>query len=145
MDVGVIPRYGLWGDISPELRSVLIESAFNKGLAGWVRRHRKIGLVDDTQTDDRWLVLPDQPYRARSALALPIITGEVLLGILTLKHSAPYHFTPEIVELMRVTATQVAMVLENACLFAKYCQDCLELFALFQTGQEEMFRLQNDS
>jgi sigma-B regulation protein RsbU (phosphoserine phosphatase) len=106
------------GDISPELRSVLIESAFNKGLAGWVRRHRKIGLVDDTQTDDRWLALPDQPYHARSALALPIITGEVLLGILTLKHSAPYHFTPEIVELMRVTATQVAMVLENACLFA---------------------------
>jgi sigma-B regulation protein RsbU (phosphoserine phosphatase) len=105
------------GDVSPQLRSVLIESAFKKGLAGWVRRHRKIGLVDDTQTDDRWLTSPDQHYRARSALALPIITGEVLLGILTLKHSRPYHFTREIVELMRVTATQVAMVLENTCLF----------------------------
>jgi sigma-B regulation protein RsbU (phosphoserine phosphatase) len=105
------------GDISPQLRSELIESAFNKGLAGWVRRHRKIGLVDDTRADDRWLTFPDQPYRARSVLALPIITGEVLLGILTLKHSEPYHFTSEIVELMRVTATQVAMVLENACLF----------------------------
>jgi sigma-B regulation protein RsbU (phosphoserine phosphatase) len=117
-DGGVSESIFSRGDISPELRSVLIESAFKKGLAGWVRRHRKIGLVDDTRTDDRWLALPDQPYHARSALALPIITGEVLLGILTLKHSAPYHFTPEIVELMRVTATQVAMVLENACLFA---------------------------
>jgi sigma-B regulation protein RsbU (phosphoserine phosphatase) len=97
---------------------VLIESAFKKGLAGWVRRHRKIGLVNDTRKDDRWLTFPDQPYSARSALALPIISGEVLLGILTLKHSAPYHFTREIVELMRVTATQVAMVLENACLFS---------------------------
>jgi sigma-B regulation protein RsbU (phosphoserine phosphatase) len=106
------------GDISPELRSVLIESAFKKGLAGWVKRHRKIGLVHDTRKDDRWLTLPDQPYSARSALALPIISGEVLLGILTLKHSAPYHFTQEIVELMRITATQVAMVLENACLFS---------------------------
>jgi sigma-B regulation protein RsbU (phosphoserine phosphatase) len=106
------------GDISPELRSVLIESAFKKGLAGWVRRHRKIGLVDDTRKDDRWLSFPDQPYSARSALALPIISGEVLLGILTLKHSMPYHFTREIVELIRVTATQVAMVLENACLFS---------------------------
>ena len=105
------------GDISAELRSVLIESAFKKGLAGWVRRHRKIGLVNDTRKDDRWLTFPDQPYRARSALALPIISGEVLLGILTLKHSVAYHFTQEIVELMRVTATQVAMVLENACLF----------------------------
>ena len=97
---------------------MLIESAFKKGLAGWVRRHRKIGLVNDTRKDERWLTFPDQPYPARSALALPIISGEVLLGILTLKHSAPYHFTQEIVELMRITATQVAMVLENACLFS---------------------------
>jgi len=117
-DGGVTDSILAHGDISPELRSVLIESAFKKGLAGWVRRHRKIGLVDDTQKDDRWLTLPYQPYQARSALALPIISGEVLLGILTLKHSAPHHFTPEIVELMRVTATQVAMVLENACLFS---------------------------
>jgi sigma-B regulation protein RsbU (phosphoserine phosphatase) len=105
------------GDISAQLKSVLIESAFKKGLAGWVRRHRKIGLVNDTRKDDRWLTFPDQPYDARSALALPIISGEVLLGILTLKHSAPFHFTTEIVDLMRVTATQIAMVLENACLF----------------------------
>ena len=116
-DGGVSDNILSRGDISPQLRSELIESAFNKGLAGWVRHHRKIGLVDDTRTDDRWLTFPDQPYRARSVLALPIISGEVLLGILTLKHSEPYHFTGEIVELMRVTATQVAMVLENACLF----------------------------
>jgi sigma-B regulation protein RsbU (phosphoserine phosphatase) len=106
------------GNISAEPASVLIESAFKNGLAGWVRRHRKIGLVDDTQKDDRWLTFPDQPYVVRSALSLPIITGEVILGILTLKHSAPYHFTQEIVELMRVTTTQIAMVLENACLFS---------------------------
>jgi len=105
------------GDISAQLRSVLIESAFNEGLAGWVRRHRKIALVTDTRKDERWLTFPDQPYEARSALALPIISGEVLLGILTLKHSQPSHFTQEIVELMRLTATQMAMVLENACLF----------------------------
>ena len=116
-DGGVTDSILSRGEISPELKSVLIESAFKKGLAGWVRRHRKIGLVHDTKKDSRWLTFQDQPYRARSALALPIISGEVLLGILTLKHDRPYHFTQEIVELMRVTATQVAMVLENACLF----------------------------
>jgi sigma-B regulation protein RsbU (phosphoserine phosphatase) len=116
-DGGVTDSLLSRGNISAEPGSVLIESAFKKGLAGWVRRHRKIGLVNDTQKDDRWLTFPDQPYTVRSALVLPIITGEVLLGILTLKHSAPYHFTQEIAELMRVTATQIAMVLENACLF----------------------------
>jgi sigma-B regulation protein RsbU (phosphoserine phosphatase) len=117
-DGGVADSILSRGDISPELRSVLIESAFKKGFAGWVRHHRKIGLVHDTKNDERWLTFPDQPYNARSALALPIISGEVLLGILTLKHSAPSHFTPEIVELMRITTTQMAMVLENACLFS---------------------------
>ena len=42
----------------------------------------------------------------------------MLLGVLTLKHFAPNHFTPEIVELMRIIATQVPMVLENTCLFS---------------------------
>ena len=110
----IIPR----SDISEDLKSSLIESAFKKGLAGWVRRHQEIGLVTDTNTDDRWLTFPNQPYIARSALALPIISGEVLLGILTLKHSEPNHFTREIAELMRITATQMAMVLENTCLFS---------------------------
>jgi sigma-B regulation protein RsbU (phosphoserine phosphatase) len=117
-DGGVTDSILSRGNISAEPASELIESAFKKGLAGWVRQHRKICLVHDTKKDDRWSAFPDQPYRVRSALALPIITGEVLLGILTLKHSAPYHFTQEIVELMRVTATQIAMVLENACLFS---------------------------
>jgi len=116
-DGGVTQSILSEGEISPQLTSELIEADFKKGLTGWVRRHRRIALVDDTQTDERWLAMPDQAYRVRSALALPIITGEVLLGILTLKHSRPYHFTEEIVELMRITATQVAMVLENACLF----------------------------
>jgi sigma-B regulation protein RsbU (phosphoserine phosphatase) len=121
-DGGVTDSILSRGNIAAEPASVLIESAFKKGLAGWVKQHRKIGLVHDTKKDDRWLTFPDQPYAVRSALALPIISGEVLLGILTLKHSTPYHFTQEIAELMRVTATQIAMVLENACLFTNLNQ-----------------------
>jgi sigma-B regulation protein RsbU (phosphoserine phosphatase) len=105
------------GEISPELSSELVEAVLKKGLAGWVMHHRKIGLVNDTKVDDRWLTLPNQPYTARSALALPIISGEMQLAILTLMHSAPGHFTPEIVDLMKITANQIALALDNAYLF----------------------------
>jgi sigma-B regulation protein RsbU (phosphoserine phosphatase) len=105
------------GEISPELSSEVVESVLKKGLAGWVMNHRKIGLVNDTKTDDRWLILPNQPYIARSALALPIIGGEMQLGILTLMHSMRGHFTQEIVELMKITANQIALALDNAYLF----------------------------
>ena len=105
------------GEISPELSSMLIKSVLEKGLAGWVMDHRRIGLVDDTTKDDRWLVFPHQPYIARSALALPIISDEMLLGVLTLMHSKPNHFTPKIVELINITVKQVALVLENVYFF----------------------------
>jgi len=105
------------GETSPELSSELVQSVLKKGLAGWVMHHGKIGLVNDTNTDDRWLILPNQPYSARSALALPIISGEMQLAILTLMHSMPGHFTQEIVELMKITANQIALVLDNAYLF----------------------------
>lgn len=104
-------------EISPEPSSVLNESVLKKGLAGWVMCHRKIGLVNDSQKDDRRLILANSSYPARSALALPIISGEILLGILTLMHSMPGYFTPGIVERMKITVNQVALALENAYLF----------------------------
>jgi sigma-B regulation protein RsbU (phosphoserine phosphatase) len=105
------------GEIPPELSSLLIQSVLQEGLAGWVMRHREMGLVGDTEKDERWLILPDQPYIARSALAVPIISNDMLLGVLTLMHSKPMHFTEKIVALINVTANQMAMILENVYLF----------------------------
>jgi sigma-B regulation protein RsbU (phosphoserine phosphatase) len=107
------------GKVAPEVGSALIGSVFKKGLAGWVARNRKIGLVEDTNQDKRWLVLPNQPYSIRSVLALPIVSGELLLGILTLMHPQPGHFKPEMAAQMKMTAAQLALVLENAYLFSK--------------------------
>ena len=36
------------GEISPELSSMLIKSVLKDGLAGWVMRHRKMGLINET-------------------------------------------------------------------------------------------------
>ena len=106
-------------DATPEQRSQLIGRVLDKGLAGWVRHHRQIGLIEDTQTDDRWLDLPDQPYSVRSALAVPILRDEKLLGLLTLLHARTGHFSQEIADLMEMTAVQIAIALENARLYAK--------------------------
>jgi sigma-B regulation protein RsbU (phosphoserine phosphatase) len=106
-------------DATPEQRSQLIGRVLDKGLAGWVRRHRRVGLIEDTQTDDRWLDLPDQPYSVRSALAVPILRDEKLLGLLTLLHARTGHFSQETAELMEMTAGQIAIALENARLYAK--------------------------
>ena len=105
-------------ETSSERNTALIGSVLKKGLAGWVARHRKVGLVQDTRLDDRWFVFPSQPYSVGSALALPIVSGDMLLGILTLMHASPGHFKKDMTDLMKITTNQVALVLENATLFS---------------------------
>ncbi|MBL0712784.1 MAG: SpoIIE family protein phosphatase, partial [Desulfosarcina sp.] len=105
-------------DIQSYTKTELIERVLEEGLAGWVAHHHEIGLVPDTRTDSRWLGVPEQPYHAGSALCLPIISAEMLLGVLTLAHSEPEHFTPKIADIMRILANQMALIVENANLFA---------------------------
>ena len=106
-------------EATPGERTRLIGSVLDKGLAGWVRRNLKVGLISDTKDDDRWLDLPDQPYTVRSALAVPILRGGNLLGILTLLHAQPGHFKEDTAELMQMTAVQIGNALENVRLYAK--------------------------
>jgi len=107
------------GEPSPKEKSDIIRSVLEEGLAGWVNKYHRIGLVTDTETDNRWVTLPDQPYTARSALAIPILRGEELFGILTLLHPESDHFSQENAELMQLTANQMGLALENVRLYQK--------------------------
>jgi sigma-B regulation protein RsbU (phosphoserine phosphatase) len=99
--------------------SKIIGTVLNKGLAGWVLKERRVGLIKDTQADDRWINLPDQPYHARSVLGIPILKGRDLFGILTLMHSEPGIFTQETVNIIVIAVSQLAVLLENAQLYAR--------------------------
>ncbi len=107
------------GEITSEKRSNLIGSVLDRGLAGWVRKHLEIGLIKDSKTDNRWLSLPDEPYTVRSALAVPILRHKSLFGILTLMHPQPGHFNQESIEMMQITADQMALAIENVQLYMK--------------------------
>lgn len=107
------------GAMVRDLKQRIIGKVLDKGLAGWVSRNRKIGLVTDTINDQRWLTLPNQPYNVRSALSLPIHRGKDLLGILTLMHSQPNYFSPESAQLMQMLTEQIALVLEMIRLYVQ--------------------------
>jgi PAS domain S-box-containing protein len=100
----------------PQWREIT-ERVMDKGLAGWVARHHEMVVIDDTLSDDRWLALPDGVSRVRAALAVPISTGDTVLGILTLMHSEPGHFSMEHAELMQAAADQMMLALRNAQIF----------------------------
>ena len=106
------------------------------GLAGWVVRNRRIGLITDTEKDDRWLNLPELPYAARSAIAVPIIRDNELLGILTLLHSQPGIFHQGTAGVMEVTAGQLGLALESAKLYSKLDAYSRALDAELEKGKQ---------
>ena len=97
----------------------MIGRVLDKGLSGWVSDHRQIGLINDTTKDDRWATPSGWTQDVRSVLAVPILKGEELLGILNLYHTRPQHFSPEMVEQMQATTDQIALTLENTRLYGK--------------------------
>jgi sigma-B regulation protein RsbU (phosphoserine phosphatase) len=107
------------GDVSPGLRSKLVGSVLDKGLAGWVGIHMEVGIINDTKNDPRWLSLPEEPYEVRSALAVPIIKQKSLFGIVTLMHPSPDHFNKESIEIVQIAASHMALAIESAQLYLK--------------------------
>ncbi|MGD1901139.1 MAG: GAF domain-containing protein [Geitlerinemataceae cyanobacterium] len=97
-----------------ERKNTLIGQVLDRGLAGWVIRHRKPGKVDETATDERWIELRSQPYKVRSVLCVPLIKGKRVLGLLTLMHSRPKHFSSAAADLfVELLVPQISLALDN--------------------------------
>jgi phosphoserine phosphatase RsbU/P len=107
------------GDVDTDMKSRLIGSVLDQGLAGWVKTHLDVGLIQDTHTDSRWLSLPSEPYAVRSALAVPIIRHNTLFGIITLMHPEPEHFDDASVGIIQTAARQMALAIEMARLYIR--------------------------
>jgi len=86
-------------------------------LGGWVVQNRQPALVYDTTRDDRWQESPDALYATRSALAIPIVSGSAVLGVLTLTHAEINHFSTEDAYLIQAAADQMTLALRNAQMY----------------------------
>lgn len=123
------------GERPPAESAAIIGEVMDGGLAAWVCRHRRAGLVRDTREDGRWLDLPRQPYAVRSALAVPILRAGELRGLLTLLHAEPGRFSCETAELMELTASLIGAALENARLYTRLQATSQALDAELEKGR----------
>jgi PAS domain S-box-containing protein len=89
------------------------------GLAGWVVRHRRGALLQDTREDPRWIVVEEAHAVARSVVVAPLVYGGRVSGVSTLTHEAPYRFEPAHLDLLASIAAQAGVVTENARLFTE--------------------------
>lgn len=99
-----------------------LRDTVERGLAGWVVAHRKPVLVPDTSKDERWLRRADDAAEktgAKSAICVPLLARERLVGVLTLVHSVPNAFNEEHLELMQAIADQASVAVLNARLYTE--------------------------
>jgi PAS domain S-box-containing protein len=104
-------------DTTQQLRDTV-----ERGLAGWVVRNRKPVLIPNTSLDDRWLRRPDDAddrSGPKSALSVPLLAREKLVGVLTLVHPQVNAFGPEHLELMQAIADQAGIAVLNARLYTE--------------------------
>jgi NtrC-family two-component system sensor histidine kinase KinB len=94
-----------------------LKETVDRGLAGWVIQHRKAVLVPDTSKDKRWVRRPDDESGAKSAICVPLVAREHLVGVLTLVHSKPNAFNSKHLDLMQAIADQASIAVFNARLY----------------------------
>jgi len=92
----------------------VISQVLTDGLAGWVVRNREGILIADTSQDARWLALPNDSDPPRSALGVPLMANQRVLGVITLDHSDVGHFEAQHMGWMRAIAYQASLAIEKA-------------------------------
>jgi len=91
------------------------------GLAGWVIKNRKSVYLPDTSQDPRWMMRPDDTDRsgAKSAICVPLLAREKLVGVLTLVHTKVHSFSSDQLDLMQAIADQAGIAILNARLYTE--------------------------
>ncbi|MEE8568330.1 MAG: GAF domain-containing protein [Anaerolineales bacterium] len=92
---------------------------FERGLAGWVFEHRQAAFVPSTHDDDRWLRQPGNEFDdlSRSAISVPLVARDRVVGVLTMVHPNAGHFGEEGMTLLQAIADQAGIAVERARLF----------------------------
>jgi D-sedoheptulose 7-phosphate isomerase len=101
---------GLVDQIAPDK----VKDVAQRGLAGWVAENKQSVLVDSTHDDPRWLKRGWETSKgaSRSAMSVPLIDDNRVVGVMTIVHQQAGQFTKE--DLILLTAVAVFVSAKGA-------------------------------
>lgn len=114
-----------------------LKETIDHGLAGWVVRKQEAALVPDTSKDPRWMLREDDAIErtgAKSAICVPIMAHNKLVGVLTLVHHTPGTFNQEHLNLIKAIADQAGIAVLNAHLFSESQRQARVMTALAESA-----------
>lgn len=108
------------------------------GLAGKVMEYRSPRLIADLSKDPDWL--PDEDAEndeRRSAIAVPLSTGDDVLGTMLLFHPEPNYFSQDQLKLVSAASAQIATAVNNAELYRLITDQAKRLGTLYRQQAAE--------
>jgi len=99
--------------------SKFLGNIMNVGVAGWVIRSQQPIVIDDTQSDERWLPRPGHvtTKSSWSVICTPLIVRDRAIGAITIHKSGIGAFDDHDLSLLTAISNQAASSIENARLF----------------------------
>lgn len=107
-----------------------------QGLAGRVMEHRASRLIPDLLDDADWISAGQEDDR-RSAIVVPLNTGDDVLGALMLFHPDPGYFTEDQLKLVSAAGAQIATAVNNAELYRLITDQTNRLRGMYQQQAAE--------
>ncbi len=101
-------------------------------------------IVNDVTLDDHFLPHPLLPD-TRSEMAVPLLVGNRVLGVLDVQSDKPNRFTDDDVQIKTVLAEQIAVAVQNARLFAETTKRATELQTVAELATETATTLNTDN
>ncbi len=102
------------GAVSEETDQSLV--AVERGLIGWVARHNEAVVIDDISQDSRRLPSAET---TRSAMAVPLLSGGNLIGVLAVESDRLNAFDDDDLRLLQTLSGSLATIIQNSRLLGE--------------------------
>lgn len=113
-----------------EISDRVTKEVMTRGLGGWLVAHKRSEIIHDIRQDARWVTLPDDEGETGSAIGVPLIGSDRIVGILILNHPDVGYFTEEHRELLIALGSTVSTAIANAHLFTEISEERRKLEAI---------------
>ena len=110
-----------------------IRIKLGRGISGTAALQRKSMLVDDVREVENYI---NANPAVRSELAVPLIVKNRVIGVLDLQAEAVGFFTQDHLRLLELTASRVAIAVENARLYTRVSRQAQTLTVLHEISRE---------
>lgn len=117
-----------------DVTSLITRTVLDRGLAGWVLRHGRSVVLPDVSRDKRWIPYSDW-QKTGSAIVLPIRQTQTTLGVLTIFHPQPNHFSSRDMLLMEGVAAHAGIALGASRRYQEENRRREQAMALLATSQ----------